>query len=46
MTTGCSEKGVPDSSGSRWWRRPDSQWRDRAGISPGFLPCRRLAMAA
>ncbi|CAM5741350.1 hypothetical protein SHIRM173S_08738 [Streptomyces hirsutus] len=22
-----------------WW--PDSQWRDRAGFAPGFLPCRR-----
>ncbi len=23
-----------------WW--PSSQWRDRAGFAPGFLPCRRL----
>ncbi|GAB2783621.1 hypothetical protein GCM10027073_15420 [Streptomyces chlorus] len=42
---------APGSGGRRefltrpasWW--PDSQWRDRAGFAPGFLPVAVVAMA-
>ena len=41
---GVSAPRAVSDGGSSWLTRPlgpGSQWRDRAGFAPGFLPCRR-----